>query len=128
MSCEDVKTFRVGQVLTQGDLTLYVTDPSGTLFISPFQVTYALYRLFHGAWQRVGPEMRQAVLQRVGEYHAVTSVGDLTQPGDWQIVWSFRRSFDAPVEQVTCSFKVVDAVSSPIEGDTTCRKTKYGWS
>jgi hypothetical protein len=125
--CTPVTTFRWGQNFSMGDLALYVTGPNGQP-ISPFEVFYTLYRvLSNNTPHQVGPSNRTPILQSIGEYHATGTAGQLGQPGDWQIHWHFRRTFNNPVETEVHAFKVVDSVSSPIYADPTCRKIKYGW-
>lgn len=128
-TCDEGKVFRWGHVFTRFDLPLYIKDSSCTLPRGPFEVTYAMYRLLgNGIYQLAGPSCRTPVNQRVGEYYATGTAGEFGQPGDWQIRWSIRRSFNDPVVTKTYSFRVVDSVSSAIPGDPTDRKIKYGWS
>ena len=127
-ACPGPKEFRWGQVFQRGDLTLIVSDPSGTP-LSPYEVTYTLYRMLAPSLpHQVGPTGRRPVMQKTGEYYATGTAGETGQPGDWQIVWTLRRSFNGPTTTEVFAFRVVDAISSPILGDPTCRKRKYGWS
>jgi hypothetical protein len=126
-ACPGPKTFRWGQVFQRGDLTLFVTDPSGTPS-SPYEVTYTVFWMrAPGVPHQVGPTARRPIMQKTGEYYVTGTAGELGQPGDWQIAWTYRRSFNGPPTTVTFDFRVVDAVLGPIYTDPTCRKRKYGW-
>lgn len=125
--CPTGKEFRWGHVFTRFDLPLYLKDLTCTLRESPFEVKYAMYHLVDESYVQAGPPCRIPVTQGVGEFYATGTAGEFGQPGDWQIVWSVRVSFNSPVLTKTYSFRVVDAISSPITGDPTPRHTKYGW-
>lgn len=130
LTCHPValKSFRLGYIFTRGDLPLYLTDPTGTRKISPYSVRYTIFQQrSNNTTHQVGPSDRQPVMQVTGEYYATGTAGELGQPGNYQIRWCYRRTFDAPLETATFAFQVVDSVLDPIPGDPTCRKKKYGW-
>jgi len=121
-------TFRLGQILTRGDLSLVLTGPTGLERISPYEVSYTFYRVLSGdTLAQVGPSGRTPVAAGVGEYYATGAAGEGGQPGDWVVAWAYRRSFGAPLIYESHPFRVVDAVLGPISGDPTNRVTKYGW-
>lgn len=127
-TCDPGKVFHWLHEFSRNDLTLFLTDPARNARISPFEVTFTLFRIVNGFPIQAGPANRRPVMQDVGEYYATGKAGEFGQPGDWQIRWTIRRSFNDTTVNETQSFRVVDVISDPIPGDPTCRQTKYGWS
>lgn len=127
--CNTGKSFRWGHVFSRGDLPLYVMSATGEAFVSPYEVTFAMFLIrANGVPIQVGPSGRRPVMQGAGEYYATGTAGEAGQPGDWQIRWTYRKSFNGPAITETHTFRVVDSISDPIPGDPTCRQKKYGWS
>lgn len=115
------KSFRWAQQLSRGDLVIFVTP-------APFEVTFTIFTNVRGAWFQVGASNRRPLTANLGEYYAALTAGEGGQPGDWRIQWSLRRTFNSPVVVETHQFRVVDAVSSPLQGDSLTRVRKFGWS
>jgi hypothetical protein len=121
------KTFRYLQWLQRGDLPLYLCDFAGP--VSPTWVRFTLQQVLPcGTRRQVGPGQRTPVQGDVGEYYAVGRAGETGQPGNWVIVWEFRRNFQSATQSTEMQFRVLDAVSAADPRDVTVRCRKYGWS
>ncbi len=124
-------TLRWQQLLSAGDLPLYLTDSAGNP-TAPYIINYTLFYVYPGIGglsHRVGPENRSPVMgPSVGSFYATGFIGDAGgQPGSWQIRWRWQRSENAGVEEYTYPFRVWDAVlaHNPTDGTRRCRK--HGW-
>lgn len=120
-------TFRYLQWLQRGDLPLFLCDMAGP--VSPVWVRFTLHQVLPcGTRRQVGPGQRVPVQGEVGEYYAVGRAGESGQPGNWVIVWEFRRNFQSATQSTEMQFRVLDAVSAADPRDVTVRCRKYGWS
>jgi hypothetical protein len=94
----------------------------------PVCVHFTLYQMVPGCQPiQKGPSNRKPVLDDKNCYYATGTAGECGQPGLWAIKWSYQRTFGAPMVEKTCYFTVLDAVLSPVPGDTLQRVCKYGW-
>jgi hypothetical protein len=120
-------SFRWGHTFGVGDLDICIVGVGGNP-IGPVCVSYTLYQVQRGCTLRqVGQSGRRPVQTSVGCYYATGTAGECGQPGLWAIRWKYQRTFSDPMVEKTCYFTVLDAVLSPVPGDTLERVCKYGW-
>jgi hypothetical protein len=118
---------RWGQMLTRGDLPLYLDEGPMRPF-APYLLSYTLYLIREGGYaQQVGASGRTPVMARVGEFYATGEAGVGGQPGLWRITWKWQRSAGMPFETYSYNFRVTDAATLNDPNDTTPRCRKYGW-
>jgi hypothetical protein len=99
-------TFRIGQQLGAGDLTLFLRNDDGLL-----QNAYAVF------WTIIGPT-KCAVTPR--SYAASSGTGSYFAPwlvavyesGDYSVVWEFQQDADSPLQSTTHGFYVLSPVPS----------------
>jgi len=116
--------FRWGHTFTMGDILYQV--PGG---VDPVWICYSMYQMQTGcALKRIGPANRQPVKSKPGCYYVTGTAGECGQPGLWAVRWRWQRSYSDPVVEELCYFQVVDAISSPVPGDTLTRYCKIGWN
>ncbi len=121
------KSFRYLQGFRRGDLPVYICDRSGP--VSPVWIRFTLYRvLVDGSRWRKGPAQRAPAQGQVGEYYATGRAGESGQPGDWVIVWEFRRNLQSATQSKEMEFQVLDAALAADPRDVTVRCRKYGWN
>ena len=98
----------------------------GGTYISPYQVTYALYQVVPGnQLVLIGPVARTPASGTVGEYYATGVVGAGGQPGRWVVKWRYQVSYGGPTYEEAMEFDVQDAVMAGVPDPT--RICKIGW-
>jgi hypothetical protein len=121
------KSFRYLQHLQRGDLPVYICDRSGP--VGPVWVRFTMYQvLCCGARKQIGPGRRVPVQGEVGEFYAVGRAGEQGQPGNWVIVWEWRRTIHSATQSKEMEFQVLDAVLAADPRDVIVRHRKYGWN
>lgn len=116
---------RFGSVLTPQDLA--ITISSGHQPVAAYSVEYRLFQVRKdGTRFQVGGTHTPGMLNP-GLYYATWIAGRGGQPGQWQIEWSYRKTFNSPAQIETYGFEVVDSTLKPLTGDLTYRVKKYGW-
>lgn len=121
------KTFSWMQLLQRGDLAIFICDAQSG--VSPYAIKYRmLYARPDGTFKPVGPQNRTPAAGQVGEFYATGRAGELGQPGNWVIEWTFQRTYQAEHQVVEMPFQVYDAVLAADPLDITDRKQKYGWN
>jgi hypothetical protein len=121
------KSFRYLQHLQRGDLPIYLCDRAGP--VSPVWVRFTMHQVLRcGARKQIGPGQRAPAQGVVGEYYATGRAGESGQPGNWVIVWEFRRNLSSATQSKEMEFQVLDAVAAADPRDITVRHRKYGWN
>ena len=125
------KSFRYLERFERGDLPIFICDQAGP--ISPVWVRFTLYQVCSMCssgdkrWRR-GPAQRAPAQGVVGEYYATGRAGESGQPGNWVIVWEFRRNLQSATQSKEMEFQVLDAVAANDPRDALVRHRKYGWN
>jgi len=122
------KSFRYLERFERGGLPVFLCERSGP--ISPVWVRFTLYQVCPngGTRWRKGPAQRTPAQGVVGEYYATGRAGESGQPGDWVIVWEFRRNLQSATQSKEMEFQVFDAVAAADPRDVTVRHRKFGWN
>jgi len=113
LSCKShPRTYRWGQSFQRGDLGIWFSE-IGQGPVSPFKVTYTLYRGLQGCVPRlIGPCARHPAQGDLGEYYATGIAGEGGQPGRWRIVWHYQMFYNGPVYEDSMCFEVQDAIAA----------------
>lgn len=122
------KGFRYLERFERGGLPIFICDRAGP--VSPVWVRFTLYQVCPNGgkrWRR-GPAQRSPAQGVVGEYYATGRAGESGQPGNWVIVWEFRRNLQSATQSKEMAFQVLDAVAAADPRDTTVRHRKFGWN
>lgn len=115
-------SFPWGHQFTRGDLSLCFDGGR------PVCIHFTLYQVVRGCQlKQIGPLNRKPVLDDKNCYYATGTAGECGQPGLWAIKWRYQKTFGDPMVEKLCYFTVLDAVLSPVPGDTLQRACKYGW-
>lgn len=121
------KSFRYLQWFQRGDLPVYICDRAGP--VSPVWVRFTMYQVLPcGARKVVGPNRRVPVQGEVGEFYVTGRAGETGQPGNWVVLWEYRRNLQSATQSKEMEFQVLDAVLAADPRDVTVRHRKYGWN
>ena len=109
--------YNAGQVLSRGDLDLFLTNSLGNP-ANAYSISFAIYYVDpnSGAEVLIGSSARTPVNPAVGEYYAAIQIPPNATIGDYRIRWTFQEYAGAPQQQVVQEFAVVGvtvAVSTP---------------
>lgn len=117
--CKQVKSFQWMQTFQRGDLGIRLTDEHGNPY-NPVRIWYTMYQPLPGGLsiKQIGPEKQAPVQGDVGEFYATGRAGELGQPGEWIIRWTYQKTSESEPLSTETRFQVV--VNT---GD--CHK--YGW-
>jgi len=103
--------FYRGQVIGREDLNIYFSNVSGRP-VNAAEISYAIYDVTTGLEALVGVPRRQPANPSVGEYFASIIIPVDANLGSYRVRWTFRESFNAPIQQVVQEFEVIDKVTS----------------
>jgi hypothetical protein len=107
-----IREYRWGQSFQRGDLAVWFTEV-GQGAVSPYRVTYALYKgLPGGVPKLIGPCVRHPAKGDTGEYYATGIAGEGGQPGRWRIVWRYQMFYNGTVYETSMCFMVNDAIAA----------------
>ena len=114
----DATVFTTGQVLGQGDLSIFLTDDMGNP-TNAYEIFYAIYYVdpVSAVEVLIGPAQRVPVNPAVGEYYASLMIPNNAKTGCYRIRWLFRETAVSPQEGVVQNFNV--------EGDSVLDTDPY---
>jgi hypothetical protein len=97
-----------GQVLTRGDLDLYLTN-SDNHPANAFSITYAIYYVDPDTSSEVlvGPSSRDPVNPAVGEYYVAIQIPSSAVVGDYRVRWTLQETSGSQTYTVVQEFGVV---------------------
>ena len=106
----DATVFTAGEVLGQGDLSIFLTDDMGNP-TNAYEIYYAIYYVdpVTAAEVLIGPAQRIPVNPAVGEYYASLMIPNNAKTGCYRIRWLFRETASSPQEGVVQNFNVEGA-------------------
>lgn len=107
--------FYKGQVLGREDLNIFFSNSSNRP-VNAAEISYAIYDFTTGMEALVGIPRRAPANPSMGEYYASIIIPLDANMGNYRIRWTFRESFDAPIQQVVQEFEVIDKVTSTGNG------------
>jgi hypothetical protein len=116
-------TFKQGQVLGPGDLSISLTDTSGNP-TNAFEIHYAIYFVDGqtGAEVLIGPPSRTPVNPAVGEYYAALQIPSSAAIGCYRIRWRFRETSVSAEEGVVMEFGVTGDAALAVSPYSRCEQ------
>lgn len=107
------------QAFERGDLGIRLTDEHGNPY-NPVRIWYTMYQPLPGglSLRQIGPERQTPVQGSVGEFYVTGRAGELGQPGEWLIRWTYQKAIGSEVRTMGVSFHVTVNTGN-------CHK--YGW-
>lgn len=110
-------SFTPDQVLSRGDLDIFITNSEGNP-ANAYTISYAIYYVDPGSQLEVliGSASRVPENPSVGEYYASLQVPSGATPGTYRIRWTIQEQAGSPQQQVVQEWAVVattSIISSP---------------
>jgi len=114
-------TFEQGQVLGQGDLSIFIVNAMGNP-TNAYEITYSVYYVDPQTASEtlIGPMGRIPANPAVGEYYAALQIPNNAEIGCYRIRWLFRETSASAEEGAVMEFAVIGDVATATPLYSTC--------